>query len=181
MDKDQQKQQSLISGQTLMAISAIIVSLCALGVSVYQAKIMRETQKATVWPFIEILPSNTQEGSSLGIYNKGTGPALIKAVTVSHENQYFKNWDAVFDQALDDETVKYTWSTVYGRVLAPNDVVNAIYLNREDAMRVGAILGAFSFEICYCSVYDDCWTTNLSRQTKTAASCEVDQENGFFQ
>ncbi len=181
-DSQQQKNPgSVISSHSLVAFSAIFVSLCALAVSIYQAKIMRETQKATAWPFIEILPSNSQAGSTLGIFNKGTGPAIIRSVSVMLEDEAYQSWDDVFETALQGEKIHYTWSTVYGRVLAPNDEVMAVQLTREDAVKVGAVLGNFSFEICYCSVYDDCWTTTLDRKTHTVEACAVDQVNGFFQ
>lgn len=167
--------------QSFVAFTAIVVSVCALVVSFYQARIMRETQKAAVWPFVEILPSNTATESFLGIYNKGTGPAIIKSVTLSIDDQSFTTWNALFDHVAPDDTIPFAWSTVRGRVLAPNDVVKAIELQPENARKVGAAISSLQFELCYCSVYDDCWTTSLARNNKPIDRCTVDEELGFQQ
>ncbi len=183
MSNTQSEETSKISSyfQTLVGLSAIILSVCALGVSMYQAKIMRETQSATVWPFIEILPSNNDGESSLGIYNKGIGPALIQTVSLRVNDEPFKNWQQLFDQYANEESVAYTWSSISGRVLAPNDVVNAIQLKTEDARAFQSAMRGMDFNICYCSVYKECWETNLKRETVEADSCPIDTENGFVQ
>lgn len=183
MGKTQPEEKSRLStySQTLVGLSAIILSVCALGVSIYQAQIMRETQRATVWPFIEILPSNNNGESSLGIYNKGIGPAMIKTVSLKVDDKPFKNWRQLFDQYAAEDEVAFIWSSVSGRVLAPNDVVKAIQLKTEDAQAFQSAMRGMEFRICYCSVYKECWETDLKRETIETDSCPIDTENGFTQ
>ena len=183
MGNKQSREPSKMSSysQTLVGLSAIILSVCALGVSIYQAKIMRETQRATVWPFIEILPSNYGGETSLGVYNKGIGPAMIQTVYLTVDDKPFQNWRQLFDHYATDDKIPFTWSSISGRVLAPNDLIKAIQLESEDARAFQSVMGTMELNICYCSVYKECWNTNLKRETTETDSCPINLETGFTQ
>ncbi|MEM7195525.1 MAG: hypothetical protein AAF402_11275 [Pseudomonadota bacterium] len=181
MDAASGKTPNRFGSNAVVTLAAILVSVCALAVSVYQAKIMRETQRASVWPFVEVLPSNTQNGGWLGITNKGVGPAIIQTVYLEVDGQPFRRWQTLFDALAPEDSINFTWSSVTGRVLAPNEEVRAIQLNPSDARRVAQIIGQMSFEICYCSVYDECWQTNLNRKTLPVDACVVNSDRRFSQ
>ena len=164
-----------------VALSAILVSLCALGVSLYEARIMREQQRAAVWPYVEILPSNNSEGSSLNLYNKGTGPAKIQAVTVSNDGTHWKNWQELLDALPGENSIRFRYSTMNGRVLASNDALEAIRMSAKDAATIGPYLQNIDISICYCSVYDDCWFTGIGASPEPVNACVVDEEAQFEQ
>lgn len=181
MDPAPDASSSKFGSNAIVTLAAILVSVCALAVSVYQAKIMRDTQRASVWPFVEVLPSNTQNGAWLGVTNKGVGPAIIKAVHLEVDGQPFQRWQTMFDELVPADTLNFVWSSVTGRVLAPNEEVRAIQLHPEDARRVGRIIQQMRFEVCYCSVYDTCWKTDLARNTLPVDACVTDATQGFLQ
>ncbi len=87
----------------------------------------------------------------------------------------------MFDELLPADSVNFVWSSVNGRVLAPNEEVRAIQLNPADARRVGRIIQNMTFEVCYCSVYDACWTTDLTRETVPVDACTADTDLNFVQ
>ncbi len=181
MDPAPNTKPNRFGSNAIVTLAAILVSVCALAVSVYQAKIMRDTQQASVWPFVEVLPSNTQNGAWLGVTNKGVGPALVKSVYLEVDGQPFQRWQAMFDELLPADSVNFVWSSVNGRVLAPNEEARAIQLNPADARRVGRIIQNMTFEVCYCSVYDACWTTDLTRETVPVDACIADADLNFVQ
>ncbi len=164
-----------------VALSAILVSLCALGVSLYQASIMRDQQRAAVWPYIEILPSNNSEGSSLFLFNKGSGPAKIQTVVVSLDGTVWKSWESLLEAVRGDESIRYSFSTMHGRVLASNDELAAISMSAQDAAIIGPHLRNINISICYCSVYDDCWSTEIGESPEPIHACEIDEETQFEQ
>lgn len=164
-----------------VALSAILVSLCALGVSLYETRLMREQQRAAVWPYIEILPSNNSEGSSLNLFNKGTGPAKIHGVTVSNGDTVWKSWRELLDSLPGDNSIRFSYSTMHGRVLASNDALEAIRMPARDAANVGPYLQNIDISICYCSVYDDCWLTGIGKSPEPIAACKIDEETQFEQ
>lgn len=170
---------SRFGGNAMVTLAAILVSVCALAVSVYQAKIMRDTQQASVWPFVEVLPSNSQRGAWLGVTNKGIGPAIIQTVQVEIDGNTYQTWQEIFDDLMPNDSLDFVWSSVTGRVLAPNEEVRAIQMNPADARRIGGVMQQMKFEVCYCSVYGTCWQTDLGQQTEAIDACEGDPERSF--
>jgi len=77
-----------------MAILAVIISIGAFAVSVYEARIMKDQQaimqsqqKASVWPFLEADVKfdfdSSRSTAILDIKNNGVGPARIKSFFVT--------------------------------------------------------------------------------------------------
>ncbi len=181
MDPVQQSSTSRFGANSIVTLSAILVSVCALAVSVYQSKIMRETQRASVWPFVEVLPSNSPQGAWLGVTNKGVGPALIKTVHVEVDGKTYQRWGEIFDDLIPADSLNYVWSSITGRVLAPNEEVRAIQMNPQDGRRIGRVMQQLKFEVCYCSVYGECWVTNLGRETESIDACAANPSQSFKQ
>jgi hypothetical protein len=77
--------------QTMIGISAIILSVCGLFVSFYEASIIREHQRASVWPNIEIGPSFTSGQLAFHVTNTGIGPAKVEAVNVSYKGDVMES------------------------------------------------------------------------------------------
>jgi hypothetical protein len=89
VEKNNAKANSFFDRNTekIVAISAIIVSICALGVSILQTKIMQTQQEKAAWPHIRWYTQTGWEMDSTGTFkitvtNKGIGPALIKKVEI---------------------------------------------------------------------------------------------------
>ena len=56
----------------LLGISATLLSLAALVVSIFQTRIDRQQQKASVWPYLKTSSDHIEDDFTFGI-----GPALI--------------------------------------------------------------------------------------------------------
>lgn len=68
----------------IVALSAVLIGICALVVSVVQVRIMREEQHASVWPRL-VLAQSYSQGRRFGVVvsNPGIGPAVVKSVTAT--------------------------------------------------------------------------------------------------
>ncbi len=170
--------------EMIMAMAAVVMSVCALVVSVVQVRIMREQQKAAVWPYPEIGFSYNEEGLMLSFTNKGIGPALVKTVEITLDGEIKKQWPEVL-AAILTEVPNYSYSTIRDRVFPAEKGVRVLLLPSgpdalkvRDALRSGAV--RLGFLICYCSVYDDCWELTLERRDPVA-ECRVDPERQFEQ
>jgi len=72
--------------QTMIGISAIILSICGLFISFYETSIIREPQRASVWPNVEVSPSINSDEIVFHVKNTGIGPAKIETVNIKYEN-----------------------------------------------------------------------------------------------
>jgi hypothetical protein len=90
------------TAEMVTALSALVISICALVVSVRQTRIMGEQQKLSAWPYVyHMVQSQIDETDSTGqfavlLHNKGLGPAVIERLDI-------KMLDSVYEEnQLDD-------------------------------------------------------------------------------
>jgi len=95
--KKHRKSKKGFRSEHWVALTAIFVSLATLTVYIYQARLMQRQQHASVWPFVECMPS-FYEGVGLQYIaeNKGVGPALIKKVTYTFAGNQTESLDSLF-------------------------------------------------------------------------------------
>ena len=175
------------------SLLALATSFVALSLSAYQARLMNEqtrlmqTQaRASVWPYVAIGYSISDEGENRGyrrqISNDGVGPARIESVTMTLDGQRVGNWRQVFRTLYGDADVAATYSKIYGRVLPPSTnretTIDALVLaNMEQAKTLYAAQDRLDMTICYCSVYGDCWIAQgRNPDVKPVARCEKSGE-----
>lgn len=103
----------------VISLSAAIIALCALAISIWQGYITRNHQKLTVKPHIDFdykfFPGKPIE---LRIMNNGLGPAVItsfnvlfdgKKISNSHSESYIKITDKLKDDTGFDLTFEYNF------------------------------------------------------------------------
>ena len=173
------KKSILKEPEMIMAISAVFISMVAVAIALFEASIVREQQKSSVWPHIEVLTTNV-DGFVYHATNKGLGPATIEDVRVTLNKKPILEWNELL-RLLDS---KFSWnkkqSTINRRVISPEETIEFLQLDKDSYMRIISLNQDFqlSVEICYCSVYKDCWkTTGLI--SKPVDSCETNREYSF--
>lgn len=158
----------------LVGVSAVIIGICALGVSLYETSLMREEQRAAVMPMLELSRSynlqqatETSDGRSrlqLNAENVGIGPARVVDFRVTVDGVAQPTWGAALRAMTQrDAAISYGQSTINGRTIPPERIVTMMDLN--DTELTESILTEFDrldFEACYCSIFDECWTTSFS-------------------
>lgn len=182
-NEEQKKEESftewITSPQMLVSLSAVLLSLCGLFVSLYETSIMREEQYASVWPHVEIGPSLNRNDHSLAfhIQSTGVGPAKIKAASIEYKGETINNWRELIDRFTEIENY-FTGSInlLNGSVLPPRSNKESIYEFDADTSEVQKELfykirnqvleGNLNINICYCSVYDQCWTADMQNSLK---------------
>ncbi len=163
MSSADQPPKQRITASMITALAAGIVSLSALSVSIYEAYLMREQQAASVLPIIDFWAAySTDQSYSLNLANKGLGPAFIKHITVSVDGEPARTWGQVTG-TLAGRSVFLSESALIGSVLAPGEVGQMLAVNDKDS---GTLIwknaGRVVLGVCYCSVFDNCWTTTVS-------------------
>lgn len=175
----------------IVAICAVVVGLCALGVSFYQTLIMREQQRelseqrrAEMWPNLEMGVNNQGDRIRFIVINSGIGPARIKAIRMSHKGEPIQDWDQLVEKALDRTDIPYSNSQISDRVLPPGEIIESFGVEGELVEPLSTYLYELEAEICYCSIYDDCWTYSILKDEQRAlnevSTCEV-RDDDFLQ
>lgn len=170
---ENRQRRSKINPEMLVGISAVVIGVCALGVSLYETSLMREEQRASVMPLLELSRSfnldrgeELENGSRLFLQaqNVGIGPARVVDFRVTVDGIEKPTWDAALRTLVGrDEPVSYGQSTINGRTIPPDRLVTMMDLN--DIELAAKILDEFDrldFEACYCSIHDECWKTAYS-------------------
>ncbi len=162
----------IVRPQSLIALAAVVLSLCGLFIAIYEASLLREQQRASVWPYVEVGPSLTRERFEVRVRNAGVGPARIRAAAVSRDGETTETWlELIRRVGVDPAQVSEYFSLIHGRVIPSDSEAEAIFrVTEEDGPAAVELVeqlsretyeGRIDVELCYCSVYDECWTSNL--------------------
>ncbi len=73
---------NLLTFQNIGTLLALLISVLALVVSIYEANLLKVQQTALVWPYLTVSPNYNAQRFSFIAENNGTGPAVIKSVEV---------------------------------------------------------------------------------------------------
>jgi hypothetical protein len=161
------------------AISALIISVCSIGIAIYNARIESRLLKANSYPYLvagisdgQLDGPNGPESITIELLNNGVGPANEQSLKIRLGDQYVTNvkdlirtavGSADGDKAVelltpvyDDEPTRFIASRDHGLIFHIDKTpANARYWDMFDhAMNVKRL----SVEFCYCSVFDECWS-----------------------
>ncbi|MEM1439401.1 MAG: hypothetical protein AAF545_12950 [Pseudomonadota bacterium] len=169
---DPNNTRTAIKGDMLVGISAVVIGLAALAVSLYEARLMRAEQRAAVLPIMELAKSFGPRPDAKGeianrfqfaVQNAGIGPARIRDVRVTIDGEPVKTWgDAIRELGGDalPKGLRYTQSQITGRTLPPGDPMTVFELTDADtSARLNASMERFDMSLCYCSVFNECWVS----------------------
>lgn len=158
-----------VSRPDLISVLALAVSVFALAIGAWQTRLMQSQARAGVWPYLAIgytYSSNVDTNAYLWtIDNNGVGPARVQSVKLSLDGKPMRNWDEVLSALGTPKRPNMATTSFAGAVIPPNTnretTIAAIRVHdRELATLFKNAIERFRMDICYCSVYDDCWTAH---------------------
>jgi hypothetical protein len=145
--------------ETFIAVAALIVSVSAVVVGIYEASLQRAHDRAEVWPHVELSTYVTPKGAALYLENNGIGPALIKSITVRVDGRPQHNWAEVLQRLLGRPASQLENSTVRERAVRAGDRVTLVGIPTSDMPpSFWKSIGRVSVAVCYSSVFDEHWT-----------------------
>ncbi len=185
-------------------IIAVFISFLALITSFKQTQMAQETNKASVLPIIEVnlgydynYGADVESVFEITLRNSGAGIAHIQRATPMLKGE----------AALDDDTFilalmngrmrsnavrKDTYATGF---LSPGEKITPLSFNWGGSLNArgeiqayergqfGTPLEGVDVEVCFCSVYNDCWVSSYLNRKKPreVASCGAEdaQLDGF--
>lgn len=160
---------------------AVIVSLAALIVSFMEANTVRAAARAETWPYLSVDVTYNAEGFSYALTNKGVGPARVRDTKVYFKGERVTSFDSIILDILGPDDAfsydRYRASSAKRRVVSPRERVNLFGVDWFDASRrlSEALARDLELEVCYCSIYDDCWISRLeSEEPEPISQCRPD-------
>jgi hypothetical protein len=162
--------------ESFVAIAALVVSLSALGVGVYEANLQRQHDRAEVWPHLEVELFVDESGAKLQAENTGLGPAVVESIDVSLDGKPQNNWPAVLLSLTGDSLRSYSNNTVYEHGIRPGDRVTLLGLPVASLPKpFWEKMKHIVVTICYRSVFGDRWiardTLGTANHWSVAADC----------
>jgi hypothetical protein len=175
-----------------LALSAMFVSIVSLVVAVHHGKAMDRLVAANSWPFLMYGTSNTDpqghRSISLNIENDGVGPARVQTFEVWWQGQPVSTAPELLQRCCMADTKTPIDSTtarslhlvigqIASRVMRAGDTEAFLSLELEDTNadiwhRLDVARLQLKMRACYCSVFDECWQTDLEHTSaKRVASC----------
>jgi len=162
----------------VITIAILLVSVSSLVVAIVHSRTLERMADANAklveansWPFLYYETSNGQT-ILMSIVNEGVGPAKIESIEVKWAGR--ARADAVdFRQAccgFKPRTADVQYALIAGKVLRAGQSINVLGLPHTAAdnsawnsLQRQRLSRALSVNVCYCSVFDQCWLSDIAR------------------
>lgn len=178
-----------------IALTLVLVSVGSLYVALHTGATMEKLVeqnarlvRANSTPLLVVEHGNLDDDGLpkliLSIRNSGTGPARIVWVEVRHNGEALRDGRALVGAAAGGAPhVTFTSSQIAPSMMVAGEDRSFFVWRRppeSDAQglkawkALDAARWKLSFEACYCSVFDECWTSSLSADVpKRVEACDA--------
>ncbi|WP_419729116.1 hypothetical protein [Lichenicola sp.] len=173
-----------------MALLAIFLSMVSLYVAFDHSKAERELVQANSWPFVQENTTVMSRGATeIAVFNAGIGPAKLHSFEVFYKGAAVHSpielLQACCGLPLGPQT---QYSSIPGdlsvgnpndQVLRPGQNLRVMSLSRSQAEptlsdRFASAVHDLTFRGCFCSVFDECWISDLHRlEVQNVARCPI--------
>ncbi|MEO7276825.1 MAG: hypothetical protein ABIW33_02235 [Sphingomicrobium sp.] len=146
-----------------LGLLALFISFISIFIAWHHSEIMRELVhqnellvEAESLPYVQLSASaRTGGGAALNAVNEGVGPARIVTAEVSVDGKPVGTIDELAQACCGASArADFAASSLEGRMVRPGDTVPYIEISGASALQSRRI----ATTLCYCSVFDDCWT-----------------------
>lgn len=167
------KQRKNFDRSDLIAVAALLMSMLALFVSIYEArilkaqhKIMVSQERTAVWPYVDGHLTYQYTDRILIEYrleNKGIGPSRIDQTHLAVNGQAVESYMQLSEQLRsffpDSVEIDLALVDMTNQILSPEEEVQVLGIQvsrfKDDIERARSL--KVSAEVCYCSIYNECW------------------------
>jgi len=159
-------------------LSALAVSVISLVIAIHHGHTMQKMAEenarlvqANSWPLLQFTTGNANDKGepeiTLNVENAGVGPAKLISLEIFHGDQRIRTPRDLM-QALDPATARPQLSLglTLPVVVRAGDSQLLLGMKRAGQETLWDKLNAARFELrfraCYCSVFDECWVSDLA-------------------
>lgn len=181
----------------VLAGSAIFISIVSVIISIHHGNTMEELVranekqvKASTLPILRFSNGNMSGAESVihfDVRNGGTGPAIVEWLRLKWNGQAVRGPRDLLDRCCRTQSSQQAMS-IY------QDIASGMTLPAGQSQSVLSVRAASAdhdlyqrlnsdarfkveAEACYCSVLDECWTTDFTNRPKNVKACDAIPEN----
>lgn len=150
--------------ETFVAIAALIVSISAVVVGIYEASLQRHHDRAEVWPRLEIGTfTNGAKGASIIVENSGIGPAIVESAVITLDGKPQHGWGGIVE-GIGGDSLGLSNYSISGHGLRPGDQITLVGIPAGGAPHpFWEAIARVGVTICYRSVFDERWIVESKR------------------
>lgn len=150
--------------ERILSITALLTAVVAVLLGVIESQRSHEHRKLSVEPHVLIGNAFHADGMyQLLLQNNGLGPARVGTIEVHVDGKRMTNWESVVNAVTETEAKSIAHSTLVtdlmipaGEAIYPMQIVDKTigdqFFQNRSKHRI-------EIELCYCSVYRDCWVS----------------------
>ena len=154
---------------------AVLIAVCAVSLTAYQAHVINRTQHLSVLPYVGISFRQDEDGAGWTMTNWGVGPAKIRTFEVLVDGKPQPHWRAVGAALGLPRPARYE-STVPspGSIELPEITSQLFWIGRGPVSEtLTRNRERVIVRLCYCSLFDDCWVVTDREGEPKRGSCEA--------
>lgn len=172
-----------LTASQITAVAAILTSLMALAVSLYETRIMRAWQQASTQPIVEVRLDANLGGDPLTfefrVRNMGQGAAYIQGIRADVDGEPVEGFGDILTtwNSLPTTEALQTSNRAYVGYLEPGgeripSTVNVSLITADQASveqhwtALESLSDKTSIQICYCSVFEQCWINDFQTRNR---------------
>lgn len=105
---------------------------------------------------------------------------MIKYAKLSYNNKTLKSWPEYL-QMRSGRDVGHTQSHIGSKVLSAGESIKPLETRDKEVATLLANEDGLQIELCYCSIYDECWLVERENKPSPIAQCTIDDKHRFLQ
>ena len=150
--------------ETFIAVAAVIVSISAVVVGIYEASLQRHHDRAEVWPHLEIQVFTKPTGAEIDLENSGIGPAIVQSATVTVDGKPVSTWNNVLQSLNGADPAPFANFSSIGHGLRPGDRLALIDMPLSDRPKdFWNAIARVGISVCYASVFEQHWIVEAKK------------------
>ena len=166
--------------QSYGTIAALVISVIALFVTLYEASLMKTQSKAMVWPYFTISENYGPNGFSFIAKNDGTGPAIVQSVEVKYRDDYVRDFNQLLNQIKPNRTIGYDvirMSHINNEVFKAGEEVVVFNMPWNDETRqMHKEMQFVTIKVQYASILGDKWLFDSEKTEHEMVSFKAEVE-----
>lgn len=163
----------------------MLISACALLISVQEVHILRTQQKALMYPYVTGGIFYSGEGFGFRIKNSGNGLARVTSYQLFNDKRHFKDWlEAINYYMPEADSINYgiiqTAGNIRNEMLIPKEEISLFFLKWTPETRIlQKRIGDLKISICYSSLLDEHWIMENGTPVAVDSPCKIDLTKEF--
>ena len=145
-----------------IAVAAAVGALAAVGVATWEGYENRRHNRLSVRPQLDLKLEVSSGKAGWVLSNVGVGPAIPRAFEIFSSSERLTSW-AEFPHhvGLRDSFCGSIETFQYGEFIPPGNKRRLFWVNDlSSTQQLLTEVNKISMELCYCSIYEDCWTVH---------------------